>query len=252
MPTQRKVSTPKRTKSSLTTLGHPSHTLSVAIYEHLLVTLARTISLTCAQKSILPTLPCPHCRGRCWRYHPKSGHGFDIYGQRTGKLNQVLVTKKVANESDASKEGGDESAVTSTEVECTNCGKPVEVSRFAPHLEKCAAVHKIHGTVASRKNKRRAASTGAFFAEGSSEDIPEVEGESKVTNMDIEDEEYKYEEQHDEFDSPHPPRIRNKRTSTENSPKSNVILFLYFVEKGKKTASTLANVTNRTIPVDDD
>lgn len=156
MPTQRKVPTPKRARHSPTTPSHPSHTLSVAIYEHLLVTLARTISLTCAQKSILPTLPCPHCRSRCWRYHPKSGHSLDIYGQRASKLNRVIVpTKKATTESEATKEGGEEAPTTSTEVECTNCGKPVEVNRFAPHLEKCAALYKIHGTVASRKNKRR-------------------------------------------------------------------------------------------------
>lgn len=66
-----------------------------------------------------------------------------------------------------------------------------------------------------------------------------MEGEGKATLTSVEDEEYKYEEQLDEFDSPHPPRSRNKRASAESSPKSSIVLFVYFVEKGKKTASIL-------------
>lgn len=167
-------------------------------------------------------------------------------------MNQVVVTKKISEEGDVLKGGEDvntpTTAVTSTEVECTNCGKPVQVNRFAPHLEKCAAVHKMHGTVASRKNKRRAAITGTFFAEGSSDDLPDVEEGGKVANTQIEDEEYKYEEQLDEFDSPHPPRSRNKRASADNSPKSNTTMsVVYFIEKGKKSGSA----AHKTIPVDE-
>lgn len=151
-------------------------TIAQSFLDLLVENCARKMAIRCAQLAILPTLPCPHCRCRCWRWFSatystgtrsfggSTSHGIDIYGKRpmmvlrkalaeasatiseTKEISDNFVDKEALEKSAASQFQSTSitmmSSTSSTcQVPCTECGKLIDVQRYTAHLERCLADH---------------------------------------------------------------------------------------------------------------
>lgn len=130
-----------------------------SLYNHLLTAHCFTLSVDCMQRGLLSTLPCPHCRGKCWRMCTRNG--YDIHSNKISTFmgggggqrgKQRRARQAALGNVNASASDDDETAKNLTDerinnddtqlminntVPCTNCGKTVLINRFAPHLERC-------------------------------------------------------------------------------------------------------------------